>query len=139
MTVNGDSNVIILDDQVSTIKDILTSSDVGFKPGVITRVRLQREDKEYIKTLREIYDENAPEIDVRAGDHIFVEDTSAVIETSTSIVDNRGNLVFKEVVQVKAAGLTLKQLSTKIKIQLNLPDSQNAFQIKFQNLPRNLR
>ena len=49
LTVNGDSKVIILDDQVSTIKDILTSSDVGFKPGVITRVRLQQRTKNISK------------------------------------------------------------------------------------------
>ena len=42
LTVNTNSTVVNLNDQITTLKDILTSASVGFKPGVITLIRLQR-------------------------------------------------------------------------------------------------
>ena len=42
LTINSTSKVIVLDDQRTTITDMITSAGVGFKPGVITRIRLQR-------------------------------------------------------------------------------------------------
>ena len=47
LTVNTISTVVTLNDQVTTLKDILTSASVGFKPGIITLIRLNRENKEY--------------------------------------------------------------------------------------------
>ena len=113
LTVNSESKVIILNDQITTIKDILTSAEVGFSPGVITKIRLQREGKEHIISLRKIYSENAPALDVRAGDHLFVEDTSANIDTNSSIVDSKGKVVFKGI-GGDAAGYSLNELRTKI-------------------------
>ena len=57
LTVNTISKVVNLNDQITTLKDILTSASVGFKPGVITLIRLNRENKEFSILLREIYSE----------------------------------------------------------------------------------
>ena len=47
LTINSTSTVIALDDQQTTVRDVLTSAGVGFKPGIISRIRLQRDGKEY--------------------------------------------------------------------------------------------
>ena len=131
LMVNSTSKVIFLNDQITTVKDNLTSANVGFKPGVITRIRLQRDSKEYIISLRKIYNESTPELYVKANDHIFVEDTSANIEVTSSLVDNQGNVVFRGIGEVKALGKSLNELRAKIKNLIQkLPDSQNAFQIQ---------
>ena len=131
LTVNEESQVVILDDQKTTIRDILTSAKVGFKPGVITRIRLQRDGKGHSILLRDIYDQDASNIDIQLGDHIFVEDSSANIVTTSSVVDNEGSVVFEGVGKLKAAGRTLDELRVEIKnLMHKVPDSQNAFQIQ---------
>ena len=134
LTVNSTSTVIILNDQITTLKDILTSANIGFKPGVITRIRLQRANKEYSILLRELYNEKATNIDVQSGDHIFIEDSSADIKITSSIIDNDGSVVFESVGKVKAAGHTLSQLKSDIEnLMQPVPDSQNAFQLQITN------
>ena len=113
LTVNSTSKVINLNDQKTTLKDILTSANVGFKPGVITRIRLQRDGKEFSILLRDLYSDKAANIDVQSGDHIFIEDSSANIKTTSSVVDNEGYLVFENVGKVKAAGRTLNDLKNE--------------------------
>lgn len=134
LTVNTISRVVILDDQRRTVRDILTSAEVGFKPGIVTRITLQRSGKEYSILLRDIYSEDAPDISVQPDDHIFVEDSSANIVTTSSIVDHKGNVVFDGVGEIKAAGRSLDALRAEIKILMQqVPDSQNAFQIQITN------
>ncbi len=134
LTINSASKVIFLNDQVMTIKDILTAANVGFKPGVITRIKLQRDGKEFSMLLRDIYNEKGTQIDILSGDHIFVEDSSENIVTSSSIVDHEGSIVFEGVGKIKAAGRSIEQLKIEIEnLMQQLPDSQNAFQIQITN------
>ena len=131
LTVNSTSRVIFLDDQRTTVKDILASANVGFKSGVNTRIRLQRDNKEYSMSLRKIYSLNGPNVDIMPSDHILVEDSSAKIMTTSSVVDHEGSVVFEGVGKIKAAGRTLNALRTEIKTSMQkVPDSQNAFQIQ---------
>ena len=67
LTINSISQVILLNDQKTTMRDILTSANVGVKPGVITRIRLQRNGKEFSISLRELYSLNAANIDIQSG------------------------------------------------------------------------
>ena len=134
LTVNTTSTVINLNDQITTLKDILTSANVGFKPGVITLIRLNRDGKEFSILLRDLYSDKATNINVQSGDHIFIEDSSANIKTTASIIDNEGYLVFENVGKVKAAGRTLNELKSAIEnLMQPVPDSQNAFQIQIEN------
>ena len=134
LTVNTTSTVVNLNDQITTLKDILTSASVGFKPGVITLIRLNRENKEFSILLRDLYSHKAANINVQSGDHIFIEESSANIVTSNSVVDNEGNLVFENVGKVKAAGRTLNELKSEFKSLMQpVPGSQNAFQIQVTN------
>ena len=131
LTVNGISQIILLNDQRKTIRDILTLAKVGFFPGITTHVRLQRSGKTYSKVLRDIYSENTSNIDIQSGDHIFVEDNSAEMVSSPSVVDHEGNVVFESIGKIQAAGLTVSELKKNIKKFIKpLPDSRNAFQIQ---------
>ena len=133
LTINQSSRVIILDDQKTTLKDILTSANVGLKPGVITRVRLQRDGNEYPMKLRSIFKEDAPEINIAARDHIFVEDSSANVVSSTSIVGHDGRIVLAGVGSILVAGLSLSEVQAKITSLIEkIPGSQNAFQIEIK-------
>ena len=134
LTINSVSKVILLDDQKTTMRDILTSANVGIKPGVITRIRLQRNSKEFSISLRELYGLSTKNIDIQPDDHIFVEDSSANMRVSSSIVDHEGNIVFESIGKVRGAGLTLNQLKENIENLIQpVPDSQNAFQIQVTN------
>ena len=134
VTINTISNLVNLNDQITTLKDILTSANVGFTPGVITLIRLNRDGKEYSILLRDLYSNKATNINIRSGDHIFIEDSSANIKITTSSVDNDGYLVFENVGKVKAKGRTLNELKNNIEnLMQTVPDSQNAFQIKITN------
>ena len=134
LTVNSTSKIVFLDDQVITIKDLLTSANIGFQPEIITRIRLQRNNKEYIIPLLENYSEKAPALNIQSGDHIFVEDGSARLMTASSIVDHRGNVVFESVGEIKAVGRTIEDLRSEIENSLqNIPNFQNTFQIQITN------
>ena len=131
LTVNTISQVVNLNDQITTLKDILTSASVGFQPGVITLIRLNRENKEFSISLRDLYSDKAANINVQSGDHILIEDSSANIITTGSVIDNEGYLVFENVGKVKAAGRTLNELKNEFEnLMQPVPDSQNAFQIR---------
>ena len=134
LTVNSTSQVIFLNDQKTTMRDILTSANVGPKPGIITRIKLQRDGEEFYISLRDLYGVNKNNIDIEPNDHIFVEDSSATITVTSSTVDHEGNIVFESVGKVLAAGLTLNELRRNIEnINQPVPDSQNAFQIQITN------
>jgi len=128
------SQIIPLDDQKTTMRDILTSAEISIKPGVITRIRLQRNSKEFSISLRELYGLSTKNIDIQPDDHIFVEDSSANMRVSSSIVDHEGNIVFESIGKVRTVGLTLNQLKENIENLIQpVPDSQNAFQIQVTN------
>ena len=133
LTINSKSQVIVLNDQKTTMREILTGAKVGVVPGVITRIRLQRNNKEFSISLRELYGLSTNNIDIQPNDHIFVEDSSATMKVTSSIVDHEGNVVFESVGKVKAAGLTLTKLKENIENKIQtIPDSQNAFQIQIK-------
>ena len=134
LTINTVSKVILLDDQKTTMRDILTSANVGVKPGVITRIRLQRNGKEFSISLRDLYGMNSKNIDIQPDDHIFIEDSSAAVVSSNSVVDHEGNIVFESIGKVRVVGLTLNKLKENIENLIEpVPDSQNAFQIQVTN------
>lgn len=133
LTVNNLSDIIFLDDKRTTLRDILTAAEVGFEPGIITYVKLQRGNSDYLMTLRSIFSKNAPEISIQDRDHIFVEDTSSIIIEKSSTVGHDGQIVLEGIGPIYAFGLSLNELQSQISSQIKkLPDSQNIFQIKLK-------
>ena len=131
LTVNSGSTVITLNDQKTTVKDILASANVGFQPGIITRITLQRSNQMYTESLRDISSTKMPLMSLFSWRPYFCRRyLSKIIETS-SIVDHEGNVIFEGIGKIKAVGLSVNELETKIEELIQqLPDSQNAFQIK---------
>ena len=80
LTVNTTSTVVNLNDQITTLKDILTSANVGFKPGVITpESGLTEMVKNFLYCCVTSTVTKQANINVQSGDHIFIEDSSANI------------------------------------------------------------
>ena len=86
------SKIITLKDQKTTLIDVLTSAKIAFRPGVMTNIKLQRGNKNYTMNLRDVFSEAAPEIIIQDRDHIFVQDSSSSIETSSAVVGADGKL-----------------------------------------------
>ena len=59
-TSNG--GIIKLTDQSLTLRELLTQSGVSIKPGISTRIRLQRNNKTYSFGLNEVYATNSQKI-----------------------------------------------------------------------------
>ena len=134
LTINSSSQIIILDDQEATLRDVLIASAVGFTPGVTTQIRLQRYGKEYLMSLRGIFSEDAPNVKIYNGDHIFVEDSSTNLLSSVSTVGHDGYVVFAGIGRIKAYYRTLDDLRSEISTLMEkIPGSENAFQIQITN------
>ena len=134
LTINNTSRVIILDEQKITLRDVLISSSVGFTPGVTTKIRLQRNGKEYLMWLRDIFSESAPDVNIYNGDHIFVEDSSTNLISSVSTVDHEGYVVFAGLGRIKAKHRTLGDLRSEMSsIMEKIPGSENTFQVQITN------
>ena len=97
-------------------------------------MKLQRKDVMFLMDLRDIFHKDTPKISIIDRDHIFVEESSARIASSTSKIDHKGNIVLEKLGKIKAAGRSLDELHTAIKnLMQPMPGSQNAFQIQITN------
>lgn len=131
LTINETSQVILLNDQKTTLREILTSARVGFNPGVISRIRLQRNKSEYLMALRSVFSKSAPDVIIQNGDHIFVENSSKNMTSNISKVGYDGNVVFAGIGRINVDGFTLSELRTKISDLIEkTPGSEDAFQIE---------
>ena len=131
LTINRNSRIIPLNDQKTSLREILSASDIGPKPGLVTLVSFQRNGETFRAKLRQIFDNVTPDIIVKDRDHIFVEDMVSNTETTDALVGHDGNIVLAGVGKIKANGKTLEQLRNEINFLIEkLPNSQNAFQIE---------
>ena len=63
-----------------------------------------------------------------------MEDSSANMSVTSSVVDHKGNIVLEDVGIIRAAGRTLEAIRHEIEQSMQqVPDSQNAFQIQITN------
>ena len=79
------------------------------KPGVSSRVSLQRSQSNYQFNMGDIYSSKAPEIIINDLDHIFVDEEMANVITSEVVVDHDGNIILAEIGKLNVAGKTLKE------------------------------
>lgn len=131
LTINGRSELIVLGDEKASLRDLLTKYNVGFGPGIVTIVKLQRQDHEYLMPLRSIFNEAEGDIYIIDRDHIFVQDSRSEVISNLSTVGHDGRVVLPGVGSLKAAGLSINEIKSKITTLIDkVPDSENAFQIK---------
>ena len=134
LTINSRSEILILNDQQIDLRDALSRAGKGLKPGILTRIRLQRDGKNFNMRLRDIFSPEAPKIIIQDRDHIFVEDSTASTNTIASTVGQDGFVVLASVGKIKAKGKTLNEIQDHIASLLEtLPDSNNAFQIEISS------
>lgn len=131
LTVNSESKVITLDDKKTDLKDILSSAGKGVKTGIATRVKLQRDSKNFTMSLRDIFANDSPEIVIKDRDHIFVEDNISSTSTTESIVGQDGNIVLAGIGKIHVAKKTLNEIRKDVtELMEKLPESENAFQLE---------
>ena len=131
LTVNAESTSITLNDQKTDLREILSIAGTGLKPGVVTRITLQRGTKKFIMNLRNVFHVEAPSVTVKNRDHIFVEDIESSTITSETTVGHDGTIVLEGVGKIQAANKTLTEVQNEIAMLIKkLPDSENTFQIE---------
>ena len=130
LTINSSSRVITLNDQPTTLRDVVSVAGKGLEAGIITNVTLQRGSQSFRMKLRDILSQNAPNIIIKNLDHIFIEDSTSLTNISESIVGHDGNIILAGVGKIKAVGRTIAELRQEILLEMNtLPSSKNDFQV----------
>ena len=125
------SDIISLNDQSTTLLDMLTAARIAFAPGILTTVKLRRNNDIFDMSLRDIFTTGSPQIQILDRDHIFVEESSARVVKNHSKVDKSGSVVFAGIGKITAAGRSLNELHNEIeKLSGKVVGSNNAFQIE---------
>ncbi len=131
LTINTSSSIITLNDQRTSLREVLSAAGKGLQPGKATRVRLQRGKNVYDMILREVFGNSAPDITIFNQDHIFIEDRTSSTKLSQSTVGQDGYIVLENVGRVYVLGKYLEQVQKEISSQIDIvPNSQNSFQIE---------
>jgi len=122
--------VIPLTDQPITLREILSQLGIAMKPGVSSRITLQRSQSKYHFDMEEIYSPPAPDLIIKDLDHIFVDEGLSNIITSEVVVAYDGSIIIPDIGKLQVAGKTLKDIEKKIKnlYQINVGKWKN-FQI----------
>ena len=107
--------VIPLTDQPITLREILSKLGIALKPGVSSRVTLQRSQSKYQFDMEEIYSPTATDLIIKDLDHIFVDEGLSNVITSEFVVAYDGNIIVPDIGKLKVAGKTLKNIETEIK------------------------
>ncbi len=131
LTINNTSSVITLNDQKTTLLDILSSAGKGLEIGMATNVKLQRGDKKFNMGLRKIFSNDAPNIQIKDKDHIFVEDVTSRVSQTTAVVGEDGYVVIAGVGKISALNRSLAEIRNEVELRMNkVPNSENAFQVE---------
>ena len=131
LTINSSSRVITLNDQQTSLRDIVSVAGKGLEAGIVTNVTLQRGSQSFRMRLRDVLSKKAPNIVIQNLDHIFIEDSASFTNVSEAVVGNDGNVVLAGVGKIKALGSTLAELRRDIQLSLDsIPSSKNDFQVE---------
>ena len=107
--------VIPLTDQPVTLREILSQLGIALKPGVSSRVTLQRSQSKYQFDMEEIYSPKATDLIIKDLDHIFVDEGLSNVITSEVVVAYDGSIIIPDIGKLKVAGKTLKDIENEIK------------------------
>ena len=107
--------VIPLTDQPVTLREILSQLGIALKPGVSSRVTLQRSQSKYQFDMEEIYSPTATNLIIKDLDHIFVDEGLSNVITSEVVVAYDGSIIIPDIGKLKVAGKTLKDIEKEIK------------------------
>ena len=122
--------IIPLTDQPVTLREILSQLGIALKPGVSSRVTLQRSQSKYQFDMEEIYNPSATDLVIKDLDHIFVDEGLSDVIKSKVVVAYDGSIIIPDVGKLKVRGKTLKDIETEIKsLSQNNASNWKNFQI----------
>jgi protein involved in polysaccharide export with SLBB domain len=107
--------VIQLTDQPVTLREILSQLGIALKPGVSSRVTLQRSQSKYQFDMEEIYSPTATDLIIKDLDHIFIDEGMSNVIKSEVVVAYDGSIIVPDIGKLKVAGKTLKHIEEEIK------------------------
>ena len=82
--------ILPITDQTLTLREVLARSGVSIKPGVLTTIRLQRDNSSYEFELNEVFTVNTEDIVIKNKDHIFVDEG---VSSQVKTVENDGSII----------------------------------------------
>ena len=106
--------VIPLTDKPVTLREILSQLGIALKPGVSSRVTLQRSQSKYQFDIEEIYSPMATDIIIKDLDHILVNEGISNVKTSNVTVAYDGSVIIPDIGKLQVAGKTLQDIETEI-------------------------
>ncbi len=107
--------VIPLTDQPITLREVLSQLGIAVKPGVSSRITLQRSQSNYQFDMEDIYSPAATDLIIKDLDHIFVNEGLSDVITSEVLVAYDGSIIIPDIGKLKVAGKTLKDIEKEIK------------------------
>ena len=108
-------SVLKITDQPLTLREVLATSGISSKPGVTTRIRLQRDQKNYSINLEEIYAASARDIIIKNKDHIFVDEGVSNVFQSKVKVGQDGQIVLPNLGKIQVAGKSVNALKKEVR------------------------
>ena len=108
--------VIPLTDQPVTLREILSQLGVALKPGVSSRITLQRSQSKYQFDMEDIYSPTATDLIIKDLDHIFVDEGLSDVVSTEVVVAYDGSIIAPDLGKITVAGKTLKEIENNIKI-----------------------
>ena len=114
LTVNDKSYIVTLNDQKKDLREVLSSFGKGYGKSIESYIKLQRKNKSYSMTLKEVFSETTSSILILDGDHIFVQDAYSDLEVVEVVVGHDGNVVLPNIGNLNVVGLTIEEVKQKI-------------------------
>ena len=122
LSTNGESQLITLTNKPISLREVLSKAGKGIKLGVKSSIKLQRNGKIFHMSLREVLNQNAPNVIIRDADYIFIDDSTSETTAQQSIVDETGHIVFSGLGKIKVAGKTLEEVRKEKQLATQLLD-----------------
>ena len=127
---NGNARVIILTDRITTLRDILASAGLGIKTERKLLITLNRGEKTYTMTMRDIFSASSPSVVIKDGDIISVDDLIPIRDIGSSLVMSDGTIVLPKIGRVNAKGATISELTNRVAQKvIRLPELQTTIDL----------
>ena len=131
LSIDGVSQLITLTSKPISLREVLSQVGKGIKLGITSSIELQRKGEIFHMSLREVLDQNAPNVIIQDADYIFIDDSTSETTIQQSTVSETGHVVFSGLGKIKVAGKTLDEVRREIsKLVLRLPNTENAFLVE---------
>ncbi len=124
-------SILKITDQPLTLRETLAASGISSKPGIKTKIRLQRNGTNYSIDLNEIYAASAEDTIIKDKDHIFVNESVSNVFSSEVKVGLDGEIILPNIGKLQVAGKSVEYLKKEVqKLSLRRDNFWNEFQLE---------